>query len=267
MDGVLNDSCWDNWIPLNFSLGAYDPAPWYSEIPPYDYLNGSLSVCNDNDNLYLAARLYNLTDNVYLWILLDDNATHDDYYEESCKGRGALLERFSRGNRITTGFLVSYDNESWSCQGQGSVTPTIEDANDPSYWWMVRWNWTTSFNPSGETDYALELSFRFRHNDSESQMLPDRVPLLRLHLVMTVSEYYPSGGGKYRGHYGFPPGTYKDHINPGLYREDDFLEWFPIPCEFDLPTLPPLPLPSLPVIIALVLVVSIGVAVVRRRQH
>jgi hypothetical protein len=102
-----------------------------------------------------------------------------------------------------------------------------------------------------DVSYVMEGAFRFRAAREDPPFLLERVPVVRLHLLLEVSRYL-----EYEGFYVFPPGSRR-----GASTEADIAQWLGVATGFPpftpWVTPPPTGPPWLPVSVTAVFVFAV----------
>jgi len=259
IDGVLNDSCWGNQMNTTFTLANWTIDFDYPYPPPYDELNGTIVATNDNNYLYLGVQVFNATNSFEIYLKMDDNVTEHD--SDFGYHRGAIYSRGGYWASTLARELWLFEEIYWVYWSGGPSYRIWDGSEDEVY---IHWVWQNKTKEwGGEVDVAwiLEGAFRFRWDSNDPAWLLERVPFIRVHLVMEIGVW-----GEWKGIYVFPPESER-----GASTEAEIAEWWEVPCTFNLPptsTYPPVDVLAWVLVGGVVfgLATIVGIVFLRRRR-
>jgi hypothetical protein len=223
-------------------------SPWTPEKPPRDVLNGTLAVLNDLDYLYVGLQVFNASNSIHLELRLDDNVTEVGAEAYTWR-RGAIYWRSDGWTHCQAGemWLVIDEGIRWWSWGHYLGYPEYRIDQGGALESFVRWYWAEEGWSPDDVSYVMEGAFRFRAAWDDPPYLLERVPVVRLHILLEVSQYE-----RYEGFYVFPPGSRR-----GASTEADIVQWFGVATGFPPFTPWVTPPPTGPMLLLIALLVAV----------
>lgn len=247
IDGILDEPCWVEQTSIVLELGNWSTSTGLVK-PEYDFLNGTISISNNDNYLFLGIEIRNISGSAQVIMAIDDKTINS--HPDLGFHRGVVYWRSEQGTYISANQMWSVfwnEIQFWTVSSYGPVAHTVYPIST-----QIQWNWTRSISSS----ISMEGAFQFRNSHSDPDWLLERVYNYSLHFVLEVINTDS------HGYYSFPVGS-----PVGAQTENDIENWYHFVCRFT-PLLGVL-WPSVLVAVLVFLVVIIGLVayLYRRNRH